>query len=459
MPVSFDSAPLEMFGNAGFGNANAVIHLDQDKHLKSDSSYSSLNIFRWMRGSEAERKNNEIRTQLLKSLGESFGLSGVKTGVNGEVTFSKEFMDKLQKLLGPAFKRSDFGVPDKGGAVSSGKPLTARRLQAIYASAGIYDISHFDFAAYKQKIGAILKEQFGMETTLNMAPDKFEAMARKSTVFQVYAGIEKSLDFLQNHFKGFMREEPGYNYAKDVMGRSDEELEDYKVRFQIKDLKTGKYEDMRRVDDVNDIEGRHKHSPNQALFDALRGNLIHTERADFNSATSRDIAPLNKYVEGTLKSFVKNGIDAYLEAKMNGKLDALMEHLKNPGACTEEKGMRFYEFRQKHFQQKVDAKLEAELKTIIKNTDFTPLDKAIEVELENISSLHPEFKTWKEYGPELKRRLVGLHRPMVDQKVIGGKTTFVTQKDNSDSLNVRAITAEDIDTVGKQVYEMVFGED
>ncbi len=183
MPVSFDSAPLEMFGNAGFDNANAVIHLDQDKHLKSDSSYSSLNIFRWMRGSEAERKNNEIRTQLLKSLGESFGLSGVKTGVNGEVTFSKEFMDKLQKLLGPAFKRSDFGVPDKGGAVSSGKPLTARRLQAIYASAGIYDISHFDFAAYKQKIGAILKEQFGMETTLNMAPDKFEAMARKSTVF------------------------------------------------------------------------------------------------------------------------------------------------------------------------------------------------------------------------------------------------------------------------------------
>ena len=38
------------------------------------------------------------------------------------MTFSKAFMDRLEKLLGPAFKREDFGV-GADGTVSSGKPV------------------------------------------------------------------------------------------------------------------------------------------------------------------------------------------------------------------------------------------------------------------------------------------------------------------------------------------------
>lgn len=39
-------------------------------------------------------------------------------------------MDKLEKLLGKELKRGDFGI-GSDGTVTSGKPLTARRIRAI----------------------------------------------------------------------------------------------------------------------------------------------------------------------------------------------------------------------------------------------------------------------------------------------------------------------------------------
>ena len=446
MPVTFDAKPMEFFGSADFKNDNAIVQLGGDRQLKSDSTFSSANIFRWMRGPETRQQNNEIRTQLLKSLGESFGLSGMGTGANGEITFSKDFMDKLEKLIGPAFKRDDFGVPAEGGAVSSGKPLTARRLNAIRASAGVYDVSDFSLDAYKQKVGAILREQFGIDTTLGLSKEKFQALTKNDPALEVYAGIEKSIDFLQNGFKDFVREEPSYSLDKEF-GESDEKLAQHAVKFEVKDPETGEYKDMRT------------HSCSDSLFKILRGNLIHTERADFSYAASRDIAPLKKYVGDTLKGFIKNGVDAYLEAKMNGKLGELMQHLEKPGACTEDKVMKFYEFRQKHFQAKVDTGLETELNRIINNTAFTPFDKVLETEIEAITEQHPEFKTWKEYGPELKRRLVNLRRPMVTVTEANGKTLFVPEKDTKGSPVIRAIRAEDIDTIGKKMYEAIYGED
>jgi hypothetical protein len=43
-------------------------------------------------------------------------------------------MEKLEKMLGPAFKRDDFNV-GADGVVASGRPLTARRIKAILVSA------------------------------------------------------------------------------------------------------------------------------------------------------------------------------------------------------------------------------------------------------------------------------------------------------------------------------------
>ena len=47
----------------------------------------------------ASAENNEARTELLKNLGKQLGLSGV-TEHDGKVSFSSDFMDKLELLIG-----------------------------------------------------------------------------------------------------------------------------------------------------------------------------------------------------------------------------------------------------------------------------------------------------------------------------------------------------------------------
>ena len=346
----------------------------------------------------------------------------------------------------------NFGVPAQGGTVSSGKPLTSRRLSAICESAKIYDTSNLDLGAYKQKVGVILQEQFGIKTTLNLTNEQLHKLTEKNPALEVYAGIEKSIDFLQKDFKDFFIEKPDYNVAKLL----NEDLGKYTVRFQIKDLETGKYEDMRPLGIMENLTEQRKHSPSSALFAALRGNLLHTERANFNSSKSIDLDPLNKYVEENLKGFIKNGVDAYFEAKMNGKVGELMLHLKTPGACTEEKSMRFYEFRQENFQGSIDTKLEVELNSTIRKSESMPLDKLISAEFEDIDKQHPEFETWEEYATELKNRLVGLKRPMVTMTENNGKVQFDVKKDFKGNTEIRAITPKDIDTIGEKLYHMIY---
>ena len=76
--------------------------------------------------------NNAVRTELLKALAQTFDI--VTDRVHSGVRFSQDFMQKLEKLLGPAFKREDFDVGEDG-VVASGRPLTARRIKAIIRSA------------------------------------------------------------------------------------------------------------------------------------------------------------------------------------------------------------------------------------------------------------------------------------------------------------------------------------
>ncbi len=70
-----------------------------------------------------------VRTELLKSLGQAFGIQGMQEA-HGQVKFSQDFMDKLQQVLGPELKRGDFGI-SADGLVTSGKPLTQRHISAI----------------------------------------------------------------------------------------------------------------------------------------------------------------------------------------------------------------------------------------------------------------------------------------------------------------------------------------
>ena len=119
----FDPGALKRFENVNFGNENTIANLE-GSGLKASGTWSRFSAIGRQDPEKAE--NNKARTELLKSLGNAFGLQGMSEK-NGKVTFTKGFMDSLEKILGrDVFKRSDFGISGAGGEVSSGRPLTQR---------------------------------------------------------------------------------------------------------------------------------------------------------------------------------------------------------------------------------------------------------------------------------------------------------------------------------------------
>ena len=132
MAIQFDLNALSRFSNVNFGDNDAIANLDGGNGLVQNEKLGFI-LTRKFRSAVAERQNNAVRTELLKSLGRAFGLTGFNEE-NG--TFTDQFMDRLEEILGPAFKRGDFGI--KNGVVDSGKPLTQRRIQAVCNAATDY---------------------------------------------------------------------------------------------------------------------------------------------------------------------------------------------------------------------------------------------------------------------------------------------------------------------------------
>lgn len=110
MSNELDTSYLTKFSSINLGSDNSIVNINGDKNVTKNKEFSSSNIFRWIRSSSTQAANNETRTQLLKSLGEAFDIDGMKKDAYGKITFSKEFMNKLELLLGPAFKREDFSL-------------------------------------------------------------------------------------------------------------------------------------------------------------------------------------------------------------------------------------------------------------------------------------------------------------------------------------------------------------
>ena len=132
MAIQFNPNALSRFANVDFGNDNAIANLGDNDGLVQKKELGSI-FLKPFRLPSTKDRNNAVRTELLKALGQAFDIDGV-TERGGKTRFSAEFMDRLEKLLGPeAFKRGDFGI--KNGAVDSGKPLSQRRITAIVNAA------------------------------------------------------------------------------------------------------------------------------------------------------------------------------------------------------------------------------------------------------------------------------------------------------------------------------------
>ena len=119
---------LDMFRGAAEWSDNTMLNLDKEGGVRQSGTYRFI-LNALGRGRKAETANNEVRTELVRALVRAFDLNA---GARDGTTISDKTLDRLAELIGPVFKREDFTV-GPNGAISSGRPLTARRIKAILA--------------------------------------------------------------------------------------------------------------------------------------------------------------------------------------------------------------------------------------------------------------------------------------------------------------------------------------
>ena len=154
--MTFNIKALDAFRTAKLQGDDAIANVGKDNAVTQKGTYHGKlgAIFRLPATQEA---NNTARTEFLRSLGDAFGIEGIGRNAKGVTTFSKDFMDKLEKLLGSEFKREDFRIA-ADGTVSSGKPLTQRRISAILKQATLVSKGEYDYDIYKTKLAYVNKQ-------------------------------------------------------------------------------------------------------------------------------------------------------------------------------------------------------------------------------------------------------------------------------------------------------------
>lgn len=191
MALQFNLNALSAFSSVNFGDDDAIANLggENGNVVKKNTYYGRIGkIFRL---DAAKSANNAVRTELLKALGRAFDLQGVSEK-GGRTTFSREFMDRLEEILGPAFKCADFEF-DANGAVASGKPLTQRRIKAICNAAFAKAETPYDGKVYKAKIDSFAASINGKTTQFT------DFVAAK----EYLASIRKTIAFLESDLDGF----------------------------------------------------------------------------------------------------------------------------------------------------------------------------------------------------------------------------------------------------------------
>ena len=126
--ANINLAALNMFTPAKDWTADSVANLDGKDAIKKVGEYGGA-FSALSRTSIEKAANNEMRTELLKSLANAFNMQ-VVTDNDGKARFDRAFLRNLERKIGAEFKRDDFKL-DADGYVCSGRPLTARRIKAI----------------------------------------------------------------------------------------------------------------------------------------------------------------------------------------------------------------------------------------------------------------------------------------------------------------------------------------
>ena len=475
--ADFNINALGAFRNVDFGNADAIVNIKQGGGVGQNGKLGNF-FCKMFRSSATEANNNAARTELLRALGQGFGIEGM-TEKDGKTRFSADFMAKLERILGrDVFKAADFKL-NRDGSVSSGKPLTQRRIQAIVEKAGVYAKAGFSVGAYRQKLESIQKD-LGIAGLPGADLDKLNNSDKTPRMTKLFIHVAKSLDFLEglefgkpaldkktgkplgyytyskNEDKSFIRLDPTLAYNLEL-GDDVSNWHGNRFEFRMPGSKADDYQPL--GGDIGDPE----HGFNHRLFLALGGELIHTERAHFDREGT-DIEPLKKYIAQTIQLFAQKMVDVYLECKAEGKMDAFRAHCEEPGACMEEKGMRLTKFEEEHLAPPAQegtglTKAEvAELDRIANQAvgDNAPPDKAEDLlngvidALNRVDEKLNASENWADFSAAAKEKLVGKTAKIV-VPFKNEETGFYEFKplvvDGREV--VRPLTAEDVDTIGK----------
>ena len=430
------------------GNANSIARLDGDK-MTANGTFSSRNIFRWMRTVETKNANNQVRTAFLRSLGEAFGIDGAVTGKDGKTHFSKGFMDHLEKLLGADFKRSDFGL-DKNGVVSSGKPLTERRISAIVTRAMVIGKTPFDVDAYRAKVGEMAK--MGAKAGLDA-----ENLGKLRTQI---ARMNLALDFLAaGGVDAFIEENPAYDDEDDVSERSGYHVfgndSHSDVPYFLKKEGEGR------------VPLKSKNALAEAIFmkysDAANGGLLlHFEnikvtpdnhafygsekRANFHDA-------VKSYVHDALQTYIKLAVDMFYDTIATPLFPTLVSDTFSSTACIEGQTSELIMFQANHGlveQDDVGGSAEAGGAATVnlavadhgENTDlFECLSREAQT-LENTNHDKGKELGWDDYRPVFVKNLVGHVRPV--------------QITAEGPVEVREVTEADIDALRTRLNDVLF---
>ena len=437
MPVEFNPKALDVFRNAKLDNENAIANMDGNNAIKGHGIYKG-GIRVLFRSGDEKRANNEVRTQLLQSLGKAFGINScITTDKNGTVIFSKDFMDKLEKILGPEFKRDDFGIGDKGGAVSGGRPLTQRRITAIINKAALVGKTEYDYATYKVKLNYIKDKIANLELTETQEYLRDAANRHFNTV-------AKLMDFILNELDGLIEE----NYLYDPRNEDEPRL-----LFNTR------------------LDGHYEQKPLESIgmvttyIQLHVGELFHIQEnilGDKSLARFEDLKEPEKqipdYIKRAATAFIAASIDIFMDSENAGKLVDFLSELSGSWPCIEGKTSGLIEFKINNIPMD-------DAGPIATHDNDQNLDLCIGREISAMVNENSNLSEWKDFAPTIKKNLVGVTRPItkpvkVTTQTKEGETLqswkFVPVLDNNNKQVVRPITEKDIDDLGEACLDVIF---
>jgi hypothetical protein len=420
---------MAMFRNVNFGSENAIANLNDGK-TKLVKNKELGSIFSRLGRSGAERaQNNAARTELLRSLGRAFGLSGMSES-DGKTRFSAEFMKKLETILGrEVLKTADFKI-DADGTVSSGRPLTQRRIKAILNRAILMNPGEYNYDDYKIKLDYVRTRLDAMKTAENKS--SIEGAKAKFDL------VERMMNFVKDDLPKLIDDNDDYLY--------DKEANPYVLRMAFKSVPLTS---LSRVNEyVQKKLGAPFHLSENVIPQSEMRNKIVASLDELTDPKSQIIG----YYDRVMKSYVTATLDTFIECEKLDKMDAYIKELNGTAICVEAKTSDLIDFKLKT--------ISPEEGPVATHNNDQPLDQCIGRIISAMIKAKPELmesEDFKDFAAEVKKDLVGTIRPITEPRNEPGGIKFRPVLDEKGKPVVRVITEDDIDRIGQACIDVING--